>query len=175
MEMVIEELFGYQALEFDQVPAGLVVLRLLGAALFGAVIGFEREQRDHAAGLRTNMMVALASATFAIIGLAIVAGIPPGNDERVQVDPLRLVEAVTGGVAFLAAGMIVFAQGRVRGLSTGAAMWLSASAGLATGLGLWLVGLLAAIGGLLILGAVRRVERKLGIYGKRRYEEDENE
>ena len=141
METVVEELVGAQALEFEAVPAGLVVMRLLGAALFGAVIGFEREQRDHPAGLRTNMMVALASATFALIGLAIVAG------------------------------MIVFAQGRVRGLSTGAAMWLSASAGLATGLGLWLLGLLAAVGGLLILVALRTVERKLGIYGKRSYDD----
>ena len=171
MEMIVEELLGAQALEFDRVPAGLVIVRLLGAALFGAVIGFEREARDHPAGLRTNMMVSLASAIFALVGLAIVAGMPVGDDERLQVDPLRLVEAVTGGVAFLAAGMIVFAQGRVRGLSTGAGMWLSASAGLATGFGLWLLGLLAAVGGLLILGAVRIVERKLGIYGKRSYDD----
>ncbi|MEM7566142.1 MAG: MgtC/SapB family protein [Pseudomonadota bacterium] len=166
METIVSELFGGQALRFDHVPAGLV-----GAALFGAVIGFEREWRDHSAGLRTNMMVALASAIFAIIGIAIVAGTPPGEDRAVQVDPLRLIEAVTGGVAFLAAGIIVFAQGRVRGLSTGAAMWLSASAGLATGLGLWLLGLLAAIGGIVILGAIRIVERKLGIHGKRTYDE----
>ena len=92
--------------------------------------------------------------------------------ERVQVDPLRLVEAVTGGVAFLAAGMIVFAQGRVRGLSTGAAMWLSAAAGLAAGLGLWLVALLSAIGGTAILAGVRALEKALGVKGKRTFDDD---
>ena len=175
IEALLAEFGGRSALTYQELPVGIVVVRLAGAALLCAVIGFERESRDHAAGLRTNMMVGLAAATYAQIALALVTAefdLSGVDEERVQVDPLRLVEAVTGGVAFLAAGMIVFAQGRVRGLSTGAAMWLSASAGLAAGLGLWTVALLSAVGGTIILAGVRALEKALGVRGKRLYEDE---
>ena len=66
----------------------------------------------------------------------------------VTVDPLRVVEAVTAGVAFLAAGSIMFSRGEVHGLTTGAGMWLAGAIGVACGLGLWQV---AGFGTLLVL------------------------
>jgi putative Mg2+ transporter-C (MgtC) family protein len=66
-------------------------------------------------------------------------------------DPIRLVEAVTGGVAFLAAGLIVFARGEVRGLTTGAGLWLAASIGLAVGLGQWTLAFAVALLGLFVV------------------------
>ena len=63
-------------------------------------------------------------------------------------DPIRLVEAATAGVAFLAAGMIVLSRGEVKNLTTGAGMWLAAAIGLAAGLGLWPIAALAALLGL---------------------------
>ena len=60
-------------------------------------------------------------------------------------DPIRLVEATTAGVAFLAAGMIVLSRGQVKNLTTGAMLWLSAAIGLAAGLGLWPIAVLAAV------------------------------
>jgi putative Mg2+ transporter-C (MgtC) family protein len=68
--------------------------------------------------------------------------------ESVKVDPIRVVEAVTAGVAFLAAGSILFSRGEIHGLTTGAGMWLSGAIGVACGLGLWQV---AALGTLLVL------------------------
>ena len=65
-------------------------------------------------------------------------------------DPVRLVEATTAGVAFLAAGMIVLSRGQVKNLTTGAMLWLSAAIGLAAGNGLWLIAALAAVLGLAI-------------------------
>ncbi|MFG6665125.1 MgtC/SapB family protein [Sulfitobacter sp. 916] len=50
--------------------------------------------------------------------------------ETIRMDPVRIIEAVTGGVAFLASGLIVFSQGKVRGLTTGAGMWVAAAIGL---------------------------------------------
>ena len=66
-------------------------------------------------------------------------------------DPVRLVEALTAGVAFLAAGMIVLSRGEVRNLTTGAGLWLAAAIGLAAGIGVWTIAVLAALLGLAIV------------------------
>ena len=62
-------------------------------------------------------------------------------------DPVRLIEAVTAGIAFLAAGMIVLSRGRVRNLTTGAGLWLAGAIGLAIGNGQWLIGGVTALSG----------------------------
>lgn len=139
-----------------------MTVRLLGAAFFSAVIGFEREMREQAAGLRTNMLVGIAAAVFGMIGVTLIAQYGEGSD-HIRIDPLRLIEAVTGGVAFLAAGLIVFTQGRVRGLTTGAGVWLAAAAGLATGLGHWFLAAAAAVGGIVVLAALRALEKAVGM------------
>jgi putative Mg2+ transporter-C (MgtC) family protein len=141
-------------------PLPIVAVRMIGAALLCAAIGFEREKRDHPAGLRTNMLVGLASAVFALITLHLVA-VFEGGPDTVRLDPLRLVEAVTGGVAFLAAGMIVFSRGRVKGLTTGALMWVSAATGLSAGLGLWALSALTATLALVIGYILKGVERRI--------------
>jgi len=114
----------------------VVLARMLLATLLGAVIGLEREWRKRPAGLKTHMMVCLASATFKIVSLELV-NVPVFDDQNIRMDPSRLVEAITSGVAFLAAGFIIFAKGQITGITTGAGMWLAAAIGLASGLGLW--------------------------------------
>lgn len=159
------------ATEFGRVPGPEIVIslmRLVGAALLCGLIGLEREFRDHAAGLRTNMLVGLACATFALVALGLL---DTYDDDHIRMDPLRLIEAVTGGVAFLAAGLIVLTRGRVRGLTTGASVWLSAAVGLSAGLGHWLVAVAAAVAGVLVLTAVRQLEIRWGIAGQRSLEE----
>ena len=137
-------------------PLPVVIARLLGAGILCGLIGFEREASDRAAGLRTHMTVGVAAATFALITIHIVEIYGEGPDP-IRMDPIRLVEATTAGVAFLAAGMIVLSRGKVRNLTTGAGMWLAASVGLATGLGLWPIAVLAAILALIIVGLLGRV------------------
>lgn len=159
-------------------PFPVVVARLLGAALLAGLIGLEREVRAHEAGLRTNMLVGVAAAAFAlvaeeILAQTVLAGGGPGSGagggaSGYGIDPLRLVEAVTSGVAFLAAGMIVFHRGAVRGLTTGASMWLSAAVGLSAGLGLWEIAALAAGLGVLVLVGVRGIEHAAGLRRRRR-------
>lgn len=131
-----------EILRMPLVPLPVLALRLLGAVVLCGLIGFERESSRQAAGLRTHILVGLAACLYALITAEIVAG---AEGELTRVDPLRIVEAVTGGVAFLAAGMIVFRNGQVRGLTTGAGMWLAAAVGLCAGLGLWVMAVAATV------------------------------
>lgn len=137
----------------------VIAVRMLLAIVLGGILGFERELGAHAAGLRTHMLVCLAAATFAVVTVEIVS-MPTFAEDQVRADPIRLVEAITAGVAFLAAGFIIFKRGQVRGLTTGAGMWLAASIGLAAGLGLWVVSGLATLLGAIVLAILRRVEAR---------------
>jgi len=151
--------------EFERashLPWQIVILRLVGAVLLGGVIGLEREITKDTGGLRTNMLIALASAALALITLELVAGYDI-KDDRIRMDPLRLVEAVTAGVAFLAAGVVVFAKGSVRGLTTGAAMWVAAAIGLGAGFGHWLIAVVMTVLGVLILSILRIIEYRAGL------------
>lgn len=144
----------------------VIVARLLLAAVFGAAIGFEREWRNRPAGLRTHVLVCVAAATFGILTIEIVHAPMFTVDvakDAVKVDPIRAVEAVTAGIAFLAAGTILFSKGEVRGLTTGAGMWLAGAIGLASGLGLWQIAAFATLLSLIVLGLMHAFEVQTGI------------
>lgn len=161
MEQLIDE-FGHPTFT----PFSVIVARLLLAAIFGGAIGFEREWRNRPAGLRTHILVCVAAATFAILTIEIVHAPMFTTDalkEAVKVDPIRVVEAVTAGVAFLAAGVVIFTKGQVHGLTTGAGMWLAGAIGVACGLGLWQVALLATLLALVVLGLLHVFETKLDL------------
>jgi putative Mg2+ transporter-C (MgtC) family protein len=138
-------------------PYPVIVLRLVGAVILVAGIGYEREVTGNAAGLRTHMLVSVAAALFAILSIEVIAH-PQLSDDQVRADPLRVIEAVTAGVAFLSAGFIIVARGRVRGVTTGAGIWFSAAIGLAAGFGYWSIGLIAAVIGFAIIAILRRIE-----------------
>lgn len=139
-------------------PFETIGARLVLAALMGAAIGIEREWRRQPAGLRTHILVALASALFAVLTLEI-AHAEVIQDDNIRADPIRMIEAVTAGVAFLAAGAIIQARGSVKGLTTGAGLWLSGAVGVACGLGLWSIALLAVVIGLVVIVLLGRLER----------------
>lgn len=106
----------------------------LGVAFaLGAMIGFERQWRQRLAGLRTNTLVALGSATFVVF-----ASLFPGDGS-----PTRVAAQVVSGIGFLGAG-VIFKEGlNVRGLNTAATLWCSAAVGLVAGAGYPLHALLA--------------------------------
>lgn len=145
-------------------PVGLVVLvlRIFGALILCGMIGLEREIRKNMAGIRTNMLIGLAATVFALVTLQMLETYD-GSGDVAQIDPVRLVEAVTSGVAFLAAGIIVYSRGDVRGLTTGASMWLSAGIGLTVGLGMWAVAAVATLTGIIVLWLLREAEQLAGI------------
>ena len=153
----------------SHLPFPVIAARMLLAALFGAAIGFEREWRNRPAGLRTHALICIAAATFAILTIEIVYAPmfqAPTVAEEIKVDPLRVIEAVTAGVAFLAAGTIILARGEVHGLTTGAGMWLAGAIGLACGLGYWKIALFGAILNVVVLTALYTLQRKVGLNGE---------
>lgn len=122
-----------------------VALRLTIAVICGAVIGFDREQRGHAAGLRTHMLIALGAATFALVGICLYAEINAtalANGHQAPGDPLRTISGVVSGVGFLGAGAILHHRGRAIGLTTAAGIWTVAAIGVASGAGLHLIALM---------------------------------
>ncbi len=143
---------------------GVIAARLLLAVVLGAVIGFEREQLARPAGLRTHMLVALAAALFTVITMEIHAGVALEGGSK-GTDPIRIVEAVTAGVAFLAAGAIFRSQGDVKGLTTGAGMWLAGAIGVACGAGYGILAVMATVLAAIILFAVRWLETYAGAKG----------
>lgn len=152
------------ALYTSDLGVSAVLARLGAATLLGLVIGLDREMRNVAAGLRTHMLVSLAAATFAILAFEIV--------ERAKVegvanpDPVRIIEAVTAGVAFLAAGTIIRGDKGVRGLTTGAAMWLAGAVGLACGVGAYFIAIAATVIGIVVLTVVKWGEQAASTKGR---------
>ena len=122
-------------------PFSVIAGRLLLAAILGAVVG---EWRNRPAGLRTRILVYLTTAAIAILTIEITH-LSVFSGQEIRIDPIRLVEATTAGVAFLAAGLIFFAKGEVHGLTTGAGMWLAGAIGLAIGLGFWQIASFATL------------------------------
>jgi putative Mg2+ transporter-C (MgtC) family protein len=125
-----------------------MLARLTAAAVFGLIIGLDREYKDHPAGMRTHMLVSLASATFTVLTFEVVARTFGGPT---QSDPVRVIGAVTAGVAFLAAGTIIQGRRGVQGLTTGAGMWLAGAIGLACGIGAFGVALTVTLLGMFIM------------------------
>ena len=105
--------------------------RLLLAAGVGFLLGFERELRAQAAGVRTHALVAVGAALFTVAGAYGFADVPHGPN----VDPARIAAQVASGVGFLGAGAILRQGFGVRGVNTAATLWLAAALGVAAGSG----------------------------------------
>ena len=134
-------------------------MRLVSAALAGAVIGWEREAKDKPAGLRTHMLVSLGAAIFVLVPIL-------NGDIQKSPDALsRTIQGIATGVGFLGAGEILHisqpqaGKYRIRGMRSAAAIWISAALGLAAGCGLWHLSLIAALLSLVILRILKIFER----------------
>lgn len=157
---MFEALTQDMATGLSSLPFATAFVRLMAATFLGSLIGWEREINARPAGLRTHMMISLAAALFAILALELTfltddSGIP------MSTDPLRMIDATTSGVAFLAAGTIITTRGKVKGLTTGASMWLAGAIGFACGIGKLQLALLATCFALLILWIVRIVAQPI--------------
>lgn len=134
-------------------PQHVVLARLLFAAVLGGMIGFEREMSHGNAGLRTHILIATAAALYTTMAFEIfhLSDVATGG----RPDPIRAVEAVTAGIAFLGAGAIFQQRGSIQGLTTGAGMWLAGAVGITAALGYYLVGLAVAVFAVVVMGALR--------------------
>ncbi|AKG23475.1 MgtC/SapB family protein [Calothrix sp. 336/3] len=136
-----------------------LILRICFAAFVGSIIGLERQLHRKPAGLRTHILVSVGAALFTLIPLEIQGLVP-------QADALsRIIQGISTGIGFLGAGEIVRASTEsqvtkieVKGLTSAAAIWVSAALGIAAGCGLWRLGLIGAIATFIILYVIKKWE-----------------
>jgi putative Mg2+ transporter-C (MgtC) family protein len=140
-------------------PAHIIGIRLAIAAALGAMIGFEREFHTAEAGLRTHILISVAAALFTILAFEIFHTIQDAS--QTNPDPIRAVEAVTAGIAFLGAGAIFRSGAGVQGLTTGAGMWLAGAVGVATSLGYYLIAAGVALLAVVVMAALRVLAHRI--------------
>lgn len=144
--------------EWGQLPLWDLTLRLAMATILGSLVGLERERLDRAAGLRTHALVCVASAVMMIVS---IYGLPlPPDGVPGTFDPGRIAAQVVSGIGFLGAGVIIFRDNTIRGLTTAATLWSVAGVGLAAGGGLHAVAMIATAFMLLIQAGLKPVERR---------------
>jgi len=132
-----------------------VMIRLLLAMLLGGLVGFEREHNNHAAGLRTHILVCLGSTLIMLLSIYGFAQFVTLNR-----DPARLAASVITGIGFLGAGTILFTGKSITGLTTAASLWVVASIGLAIGAGFYFAAVAATILVLLNLWVLNKLEQR---------------
>ena len=142
-------------LEMDMTLELEMSLRLLAAVLFGSIIGFERVKSNHSAGLRTHILVCLASAGIMALGEVIV------SDGRFINDVQRMGAGVIGGIGFLGAGCIMANGNRVRGLTTAAGILATSVVGLITGMGYYVLAAVMTVIMILVFTALHPLTLRL--------------
>lgn len=136
--------------------------RLLAASFLGALIGLERENHGQAAGIRTNILVAVSACLIMEISTGLEQMYSYMDSESVvRLDPGRLPSYAVAGMGFLGAGAIIKGRGSVRGLTTAAGLWMVTAIGLAVGAGMFEAAILTTVISLVILYFFRRSLRPL--------------
>lgn len=120
-----------------------LLLRIVIAAFCGATIGYERTQRLKAAGIRTHILVAAASALFLIVSKYGFNDILAENN--ISFDPSRIGAQVVSGISFIGAGTILIRHQSINGLTTAAGIWITSGIGMALGSGLYFIGIVSTI------------------------------
>jgi putative Mg2+ transporter-C (MgtC) family protein len=150
--------FSFLLDEFHDLPSLeeflRVSLRLVVALLLGGAVGWERETAGKAAGMRTHMLVTLGAAL--VIITAERMGMPPDDQSRV-------IQGVVAGVGFLGGGAIlkITDERKIKGLTTAAGIWMTASIGIAAGAGKLATATLAAVLAFLVLRVLHAFEEQI--------------
>ena len=137
--------------------------KVLLAIFCGSLIGLERELRDKPAGMRTYMLICTGASIFTMVSIYYIEQLGGTSD------PLRVTAQIVTGVGFLGAGTIMFAKGRISGLTSAAAIWTSAAIGITIGLGMYVFATIVTLLIVLALVLLGRIERVLGLKGRRHY------
>ena len=137
------------------------LLRITLAAGLGAAVGLERELREHEAGLRTHMLVAVGSALFTLVSAYGFGEFFAQTGPVVPVDPTRIAAQIVTGIGFLGAGAIIRQGMNVRGLTTAATLWAVAAIGLACGAGYYAGAVATTVVVLIALWPVKILARRI--------------
>jgi putative Mg2+ transporter-C (MgtC) family protein len=128
-------------------PESEMLIRLLLSFAIGGIIGFEREYLNKSAGFRTMIMICMGSCLFTMFSILIT--------ER---SPDRIASNIVTGIGFLGAGVIFRDDNRVKGLTTAAAIWVTAALGMGVGAGYFMISLVGTAIGLFALLVLTRFE-----------------
>jgi putative Mg2+ transporter-C (MgtC) family protein len=120
----------------------LVAGRIVLAAILSGIVGYEREQADKPAGMRTHILVGMGSALFTVVS---IHGFPGFGE------PSRVAAQIVTGVGFLGAGTIFRGEGLILGLTTAATIWAVAALGMAVGVGMYALAAVSTVVMLLVL------------------------
>jgi putative Mg2+ transporter-C (MgtC) family protein len=149
-------------------------LRLGAALALGAMVGLERERKHRPAGFRTMILISLGSAAFVVVGVegvrtmvkeisdaGLANSISSAQANAVgQAEISRVLQGLIGGIGFLGAGAVIQNKRAVRGLTTAAAVWVTAAIGAACGLGFYKIAGLVAVFTLFTLVILEMVENR---------------
>ena len=139
----------------------VIIGRVMGALVIGALIGLERTFRGRPAGFRTHSLVCIASAVLMIVTVYQSEWMTVLEHEAIRTDPTRMAQGIMTGIGFLGAG-VIFKEGlTIRGLTTAASIWVTAAIGILVGIGFWFAAIVGAAATLLVLAAFRLVETRL--------------
>ena len=123
----------------------VMVARIVGALIVGALIGLERSFHARPAGFRTHALVCVASALLMLVTVYQNEWMTQVAMEAIRTDPTRMAQGIMTGIGFLGAGAIIKQQSGIRGLTTAAGLWCVAAIGMAVGLGLYVLSGAAAL------------------------------
>ena len=137
------------------------LIRLSLALLAGALIGLERTYQGRPAGFRTHVLVCTASSLLMLFTVFQFQMLPQIPIEAVRVDPTRMAQGIITGIGFLGAGVIVRERLTIRGLTTAASVWMTASIGILIGIGFYSAAGIAEGLTLGTLAAFRLVEQRM--------------
>lgn len=143
-----------------------MLVKLFSAMFLGMILGIERVAAHKGAGMRTYALVSMGSALFVIISETLYqkyAGVT-------GIDPVRMASQIVVGIGFLGAGLIIFTDSKLIGLTTAAGLWMSGGIGVAIGHGLYLLAIAATILTLFVFTVLWVVEERLR--GKLLYKEE---
>lgn len=122
-------------------------LRIVLAAVLGAIVGYERRRADKPVGLRTLVLISVGSALFTVISIYAFG----------DGDPSRVASGIVTGIGFLGAGVIIRRrQGGIEGITTAATIWVVAAIGLAAGAGFYIIATVTTVIVMLVLLLLRQ-------------------
>lgn len=128
-----------------------ILVHLLVATLVGGLIGLERTMHGRPAGFRTHTLVCLSSSLLMLLTVYQIQLLPHIPIETIRIDPTRMGQGIMTGIGFLGAGVIMKEGITVRGLTTAASIWITASIGILIGVGFYFAAFVSTI---LTLGAL---------------------
>ena len=138
-----------------------IALRLLLTFVAAGAIGFNRDERGHSAGFRTNLLVGLAACFAMIEANELINSVGKPSDSFVVMDIMRLPLGILDGIGFIGAGAIIKRGEMIVGVTTAATLWFVTVMGLCFGGGQTGLGLASFALGLFVLAGLRKVEDQM--------------